>query len=138
MRRHNKATNENDPNMTPMLDIVFILLIFFIITASFIQENGITLNTLPSKTPNAETDNTTIAISIDEKGNFLFETTKVETASLVPIIKQAYTKAPDIKLIINADSNAHMGRVISAYYAGRLAGLTNSQIFSTITDSGNI
>jgi biopolymer transport protein ExbD len=74
-----------------------------------------------------------MTISIDHNGTFLYETAIIDATSLIPIIKQAYTKTPDINLVINANSNAYMGKVIEAYDAGRSAGLGNEQIFSTIT-----
>ncbi len=129
-RKH--STEHNEPDMTPMLDIVFILLIFFIITASFIQENGVEINSLPSpRTQQTESDNS-ITVAVKETGNYYIGGRYVEKTSLIAIMKQAFTEKPDIALIINAAPEANMGDVIAVYDTARIAGLGIHQIFSTI------
>ncbi len=73
MRRRLKRKQDSaEVNMTPMLDIVFILLIFFIVTATFLQEKGLQLYSPPSDEENEPQDDTpSILIQVDER-NLVF------------------------------------------------------------------
>ena len=62
-RRHLTAPEETELDMTPMLDIVFIMLIFFIVTTSFVKESGVTVST-PQADSAAQQDNANIFIAI--------------------------------------------------------------------------
>jgi biopolymer transport protein ExbD len=129
---HEHSTDNNGPDMPSMLDIIFILLIFFIITASFIQENGVEINSLPSPRTEQSENDTSITISVKDMGKYYINGHYVEKTWLTAIIKQAFTEKPDIALIINAAPEANMGDVIAVYDTGRIAGLGIHQIFSTI------
>lgn len=66
-KRFNETNNESDVDMTPMLDIVFILLIFFIVTTSFIKEEGLLVNR-PKANKNAKSNAPVIVVTISETG----------------------------------------------------------------------
>ena len=79
MARKKLRTEESnlDPDMTPMLDIVFILLIFFIVTTSFVKEEGLEINRPKMNKPSS--DNTpTIVVQISETGIVTFNGKQVE------------------------------------------------------------
>jgi len=134
MRKYSIGTNNPEPNMTSMLDIVFILLIFFIVTATFIQENGVQMASLPKTPPQAAANDDTLSVFVNDKGVYHINTNPVDEPALTAIIKQAITNNPDLSLIINAERGTHMGHVIKVLDAGRIAGLRINQIFSTITE----
>lgn len=66
-KKQDESNNESDVDMTPMLDIVFILLIFFIVTTSFIKEEGLLVNR-PKANKNAKSDAPVIVVTINESG----------------------------------------------------------------------
>ncbi|MDG1751159.1 MAG: biopolymer transporter ExbD [Thalassotalea sp.] len=66
-KKYDESNNESDVDMTPMLDIVFILLIFFIVTTSFIKEEGLLVNR-PKANKNAKSDAPVIVVTITESG----------------------------------------------------------------------
>lgn len=66
-KKYDETNNESDVDMTPMLDIVFILLIFFIVTTSFIKEEGLLVNR-PKANKNAKSDAPVIVVTINESG----------------------------------------------------------------------
>lgn len=66
-KKHENANNEGDVDMTPMLDIVFILLIFFIVTTSFIKEEGLEVNR-PKANQNSKSNSPVIVVTINDSG----------------------------------------------------------------------
>ena len=86
MRRRKKIYQEESGlDLTPMLDIVFIMLIFFIVTTSFVKESGIEVNR-----PNAETaernEKGNILVAISENNEIYIDSRKVELRAIRPII----------------------------------------------------
>ncbi|NQZ83511.1 MAG: biopolymer transporter ExbD [Colwellia sp.] len=66
-KKFDQSNNESEVDMTPMLDIVFILLIFFIVTTSFIKEEGLEINR-PKANQNSKSDAPVILVTISESG----------------------------------------------------------------------
>ncbi len=66
-RRHNSNNSDTELDMTPMLDIVFIMLIFFIVTTSFVKESGITVNTPKAQTASKQ-ENANVFVAISANG----------------------------------------------------------------------
>ena len=66
-KRREEQSNEGDVDMTPMLDIVFILLIFFIVTTSFIKEEGLMVNR-PKANSNSNNNTPVIVVMISDSG----------------------------------------------------------------------
>ncbi len=66
-KKFDQSNNESDVDMTPMLDIVFILLIFFIVTTSFIKEEGLEVNR-PKASKNSKSDTPVVVVTISESG----------------------------------------------------------------------
>jgi biopolymer transport protein ExbD len=66
-KKYEELNNESDVDMTPMLDIVFILLIFFIVTTSFIKEEGLLVNR-PKANKNSASDAPVIVVTISDSG----------------------------------------------------------------------
>ncbi|MDT0604430.1 ExbD/TolR family protein [Thalassotalea castellviae] len=66
-KKHENINNEGDVDMTPMLDIVFILLIFFIVTTSFIKEEGLEVNR-PKANKSSKSNSPVIVVTINDSG----------------------------------------------------------------------
>ena len=128
MRRRKKIYQEESGlDLTPMLDIVFIMLIFFIVTTSFVKESGIEVNR-----PNAET------AERDEKGNILVAITasneiwidkrRVDLKAVRANIERLKIEYPEGSVIIQADKESRSGLLVEAMDQIRLAGVQNISI----------
>ena len=119
-------TEEDDSSidLTPMLDVVFIMLIFFIVTASFIKEAGIDINR-----PKAETaykqDKANIFIALSPTGEIWIDRKKVAPAQLKPTIEKLKAENPQGAVIIQADKESRSKQLMQVMDAARDAGITD-------------
>jgi biopolymer transport protein ExbD len=128
MRKFSKGDDEAEINMTPMLDIVFIMLIFFIVTASFTRETGLDLNKPPaSNTPPPPPDPATkpIAFVIDNSNRISFDFRPIELGSIRSIIEREHAARPLVPVIIQAGPDAHTGIVVQIHDMAMNAKVTN-------------
>ena len=101
-RKARRLREEATLDMTPMLDIVFIMLIFFIVTTSFIKETGIEINR-----PNAATaerdEKGNILVAISENNEVFIDRRKVDIRAIRPNIVRLRAENPEGSVIIQAD-----------------------------------
>ena len=127
IRRRNKERDESTIDITPMLDIVFIMLIFFIVTTSFVKETGVEVNR-----PNAAT-----AVR-DERGNILIAITAndeiwidkrmIDLRSVRANVERLKAENPEGSVIIQADKASKTGFLVETMDQVRLAGVQNVSI----------
>ena len=127
MRRKIRKQDDTGIDLTPMMDIVFIMLIFFIVTTSFVKETGVDINR-----PNAET------AERDEKGNILVAITssneiwidkrRVDLKAVRANIERLKVEYPEGSVIIQADKESRSGLLVEAMDQIRLAGVQNISI----------
>ena len=129
-----KRTAENDGesssaeiDMTPMLDVVFIMLIFFIVTASFTKESGINLNRPPiSDTPlDKQTKNRSIVFSITETNDIFIQGRHIDVRSVRANIERAHAENPKVKVIIEAHPKSKTDTFILVSDQAREAGVAD-------------
>ena len=126
-RRSRRKSEEQGLDLTPMMDIVFIMLIFFIVTTSFVKETGVDVNR-----PNAET------AERDEKGNILVAITqnneiwidkrRIDLKAVRANIERLKIEYPEGSVIIQADKEARSGLLVETMDQIRLAGVQNISI----------
>ena len=107
-RRFRSGASGEDDNaidLTPMLDVVFIMLIFFIVTATFIKETGVEVNR-----PNANTadqkDNTTVLVAIGADNSVWIDKRRVDIRSVRANIERLHAESPEGGVVIQADELA--------------------------------
>ncbi|MDH4031475.1 MAG: biopolymer transporter ExbD [Chromatiales bacterium] len=126
-RRHAVQQEETEINITPMLDIVFIMLIFFIVTTSFIKETGIDPNR-----PEAETaykqERGNILIAVNEAGDIWMNKRKVELGQVRQLVEQAKNESPESSVVIIADQKSSTGALIDLMDQIRLGGVANISV----------
>ncbi|RLT96004.1 ExbD/TolR family protein [Ketobacter sp.] len=123
------VTEDDDTNidMTPMLDIVFIMLIFFVVTASFVKETGIDINRPQAKTAiTKETAN--IKIAIDGNDAIWIDRHQVDERSVRPLLERMHMENPQGGLIVQADRRSTNEKLVQVMDAARQAGITSISI----------
>ncbi len=125
MRKHRKHfDDETEVDMTPMLDIVFIMLIFFIVTTSFTKEDGIVLNRPAASPPEdqKENNNRPIVIDIDDTSAITIGGRIVDVEAIRANVETARANNPKGTVIVKAHDLAKTGVVVRAVDQSRLAG----------------
>lgn len=126
MRRITKIQPEEDVSIdiTPMLDVVFIMLIFFIVTSNFVKETGIEVNR-----PNAPTatvkEKANILIAIDSDNLIWVDHRPVDIRRLSHLIERLHSENPQGSVVIQADKNSNTEWLIKVMDASRAAGVTD-------------
>ena len=106
-----KNSNQSDVDITPMMDVVFILLIFFVVTASFTQEKGLAINQ-PDFNSNAKTADSNIVVSIGHDQTIRINGNLVTENLLYPNIVRRFTVDPRSEVVVKVASNAYTSKLI--------------------------
>jgi len=114
-------------DMTPMLDVVFILLIFFIVTASFVKEAGIDVNR-PEAATAVKKERANILVAISDKGDIWINKRKVDIRSVQANIERLKAENPQGTVVIQADKKATTDILIKVMDSARAAGVFDVSI----------
>jgi biopolymer transport protein ExbD len=127
-RRQQQQVEEDDEiNMTPMLDIVFIMLIFFIVTSSFIRETGID-PLRPDADTAVEQARGNILIGIAPTGEIWMNQENIELGQVRPMVEDMLSQNPESSVVVVSDETARTGRVIEVMDEVRRAGVSDISI----------
>ncbi|MDX1748960.1 MAG: biopolymer transporter ExbD [Methylophaga sp.] len=122
-----RNSEEPDVNLTPMIDVVFLLLLFFMVSTSFIRESSLKVD-LPEASGQALTEEETpIDIIIRANGEVLVNETPIAVATrdaLRDLLKTTAGDNTDPHIIISADANAEYQHIVTAMDAAQLLGFT--------------
>lgn len=121
-RRHLPTPEETELDMTPMLDIVFIMLIFFIVTTSFVKESGVTVSS-PSAQSASQQESVNIYIAITAEGEVWIDRKPVDPRSVRAIVARLHADNPEGSVIIQSDEEATTGILVEVMDQVRLAGI---------------
>ena len=116
-------------NLTPMLDVVFIMLIFFIVTATFIKEAGIQVNRPDTFTADSQ-DDASILIAISANDEVWIDKQERDARDLRGIIERLHAENPKGSIVIQADEESTNEVLVSILVAAKAAGVTNVAIAS--------
>ena len=114
-------------DMTPMLDVVFIMLIFFIVTASFVKEAGINVNR-PEAATAVKKDRANILIAITDKGEIWINKRRIDVRAVQANIERLHAENPQGTVVIQADKKATTDTLIKVMDASRAAGVYDVSI----------
>lgn len=114
-------------NMTPLIDMVFILLIFFIVTTSFVKETGVDVNR-PSAQTAVDKERANILIAIRENDEIWIDKRQIDRRAIRANVERLHAENPEGAVIILADENAKTGTLIEVMDQARLAGVANVSI----------
>jgi len=107
------SDNESDIDITPMLDVVFIMLIFFIVTASFVKESGIGLNK-PTDQKSDAPATSPIVVEISANNIIHIQNFEVSAAAVKSTIVRLRAESPDSAVVVRLDPNAKTDTMIAA------------------------
>jgi biopolymer transport protein ExbD len=127
MKRISRTDEDSDINLTPMLDVVFIMLIFFIVTATFIKQAGIEVFR-PEALTAVQKPTVSVLVAIGENGDIWIDKQKVDAAAVRAHIERLHSENPKGGLVVQADKNAKTEKVMAVLAAARAAGLTEVAI----------
>ena len=122
-----RETAQSEVNMTPMLDVVFIMLIFFIVTASFVKEAGVDVIRPPAVTAEGK-DSGNILIAITENGQIWVDRRQVDPRSLRANIERLHGENPQGSIVIQADQKSQNHLLIEVMDAAKAAGVNSIAI----------
>ncbi len=124
---------ENEVNLTPMLDVVFIMLIFFIVTASFVKEAGIDVNR-PSAATAERKEKGNILVAISENNQIWIDRRQVDPRALRANIERMHAENPSGAVVIQADQESKNKLLVQVMDAARMAGVKNVSIAAEVVD----
>jgi biopolymer transport protein ExbD len=122
---------ETEINLTPMLDVVFIMLIFFIVTASFVKEAGIDVDR-PDAATAVSKQNASILIAISSKNEIWIDRRKVNAQGVRAHIERLRAENPEGAVVIQADKDSHAEALLAVMDAARETGVNVS--LAAVTD----
>lgn len=137
MRRSHLQTETvaNQVNLTPLIDMVFILLIFFIVTASFVKEAGIDVNR-PTAQTTVRKERGNIIIAVNAKGEIWIDKRQVDVRSVRAHVERLKAEHPEGSVVILADKDAKTGLMVQIMDQARLAGVANVSIAASKNTGG--
>ena len=134
MRRgHADEEEESEVNLTPMLDVVFIMLIFFIVTASFVKEAGVDVTRPPAATAERkERGNVMVAITANDQ--IWIDRRMVDPRAMRANLERLHAENPEGAVVIQADETSKNGLLVRVMDAARLAGFKSVSIAAEVVE----
>jgi len=134
MRKSRRRDQENSEiDLTPMLDVVFIMLIFFIVTASFVKEAGIDVSRPPAATAERK-ERGNILIAITENDQVWMDRRQVDPRALRANIERLHAENPGGSVVIQADKKSRNGLLVQVMDAARLAGVKSVSLAAEVVE----
>jgi len=122
MRRRRRSESEAEINVTPLLDIVFIMLIFFIVTTSFVHEIGVEMNRTSNEPLTTEEESEIIFVRIDGDGQIYVRDRQTDIRLVHANIEMNLAAMPDAAVVVAAARNSDAGLLVKVVDQARVAG----------------
>jgi len=135
MPRKHVTEDEPEINITPMLDIVFIMLIFFIVTTTFVQETGVTVDKPEAMTAEARPQGN-ILIGVDSDNQVWMNGSQIGLSDVRTRVQRARSENPEGSVILVSDQGATTGRVVDVMDQVQAAGVSRMAISAERVGAG--
>ncbi len=122
MKRRHFQEDEAEINITPMLDVVFIMLIFFIVTTSFVKETGVDISR-PTASSAKKVSKGNILIAIKENGKIYMNKRDIDIRAVRANVEKAHAENPEGTVVIIADKNSKTGDLVQVMDQVKAAGV---------------
>ncbi|WP_457676401.1 ExbD/TolR family protein [Thiolapillus sp.] len=126
-RRYCQEDDEATIDLTPLMDIVFIMLIFFIVTTSFIKESGVDVNR-PSANTAERKEHGNILIAITANDEIWIDKRPVDIRAVRANVERLKAESPEASVVIQADKDSKNGLLVQVMDQVHLAGIPNISI----------
>ena len=126
-RRYTEQEEEATIDLTPLMDIVFIMLIFFIVTTSFIKEAGVDINR-PSANTAERKERGNILVAITASDEIWIDRRRVDIRAVRANIERLKAEHPEGSVVIQADKESKNGLLVQVMDQARMAGVSNISI----------
>ena len=123
-------SGEAEINMTPLIDMIFILLIFFLVTASFVRESGVEVNR-PEAVTAQKQEAVGMVVGVSKDGRIFIDREEVDLRRVRGLVEIFLMENAEGGVIIDADSACTAGRMIAVLDQCRLAGAKNIAVSAT-------
>ena len=140
MRLQQQSVEEPDVNLTPLIDVVFLLLIFFMVSTTFNKESELSIELPTADGETTAKQELQIELSIDADGNYAINNERlvnVQIGTLKAAIIKIAADSRDIPLIISADGRASHQSVVTAMDAARQLGFSHLTFATRIVSEDN-
>ncbi len=131
MRRHHQIDEDTGIDLTPMLDVVFIMLIFFIVSSSFIKEAGIEVQRPQAQSAQSQ-DQGNILIAVTADGQVWLDKQRVDVRSVRAHVERLRVEQPEGAVVVQADQEARTGLVVQVMDQARLAGVRDVALAASV------
>jgi biopolymer transport protein ExbD len=132
MRKHlddiHVDEEENEINLTPMLDVVFIMLIFFIVTASFVREAGIDVNRPDAPMTESKPEDANILVMINANDEIWIDRRLIDPRAVRANIERMHAENPSGSVVIQANNKSSNKMLVEVMDSSRLAGVYSISI----------
>lgn len=125
-RQISEESNDSGIDMSPLMDCVFILLIFFIVTTTFVEETGVEVDK-PQAASSVQLEKTSILIAITEKGDVVYGGKEIGLSGVQSLVKRELQKE-EIPVIVQADAAVQSGLMVRVIDEAKLAGAVKVSI----------
>ena len=131
--RRNKR-GDTEINIAPLIDMVFILLIFFLVNTTFVKETGIEISR-PTAATAVVQNKATILIAIDANNRVFMEHREIDFRAVRPNVERALAENPENTVIVVADKASNTGMAIQVMDGCRMAGAKNVSLAASVPKS---
>ena len=132
-KRLQPREEESEVNMTPMLDVVFIMLIFFVVTASFLKETGVDVSR-PQASTAVLKEHGNILVGITASDEVWIDRRRVDIRAVRANIERLRAENPEGAIVIQADKAAKTGLLVQVIDQARTAGVADVSIAAMLHD----
>ena len=126
-RKYLETEDDIDLNMTPMLDIVFIILIFFVVATSFVKESGVDVSR-PGAHSSERKERGNIMVAITADNAIWIDKREVDIRAVRASIERLHAENPEGAVVIQADENSRTGLLVQVIDQARLAGVSDVSV----------
>lgn len=128
MQFEGRRRSSQVPNLTPLIDIVFLLLVFFMLTSHFVQEQALNIDLPVADSGEVVTEDNQLEVVLDADGHFLINDHFIEPDSLEKVIAQQLGEREDRLVRVRGDRGAPLGQAVTVLDAARKAGASGVDI----------
>jgi len=125
-KRKKRGDDDSELDMTPMLDIVFIMLIFFIVTATFVKEKGFDVTRPDNQEQQVKKDKPGILVAVNEQGQVFLNRRRIDIRSVRPNVERLLAENPEGSVVVQAENGTRVDMLVQVMDQARAAGASVS------------